>query len=76
MAAEVEISTPPTVANEDVESRRYSTENEATPLLSDPSVEETSAKAKVTWSPTSLGPGFIWIQAGTSPLHPTSKSQT
>jgi len=34
---------------------------------------ETSNTAE-SWSKRSLAPGFIWIQTGTVPLHPTSIS--
>jgi hypothetical protein len=53
-------------SNGDVEARVDSTETESTPLLSDSSVEEDSTKSKPLWSQESLGPGFIWIQAGLS----------
>ncbi|KAE9365140.1 MFS general substrate transporter [Stipitochalara longipes BDJ] len=51
------------VANEDIESQTASTDNEETPLLSDQPVGEASTKSGPIWSPSSLGPGFFWIQA-------------
>jgi hypothetical protein len=51
----------------DVEIQADTVDTESTPLLTDQSVEEASVKSGPIWSATSLGPGFIWIQTGSSP---------
>jgi len=54
-------------ANEDVVGVQVDTNDlESSPLLSNPSSEGDSVKSGPVWSPASLGPGFIWIQAGPS----------
>ena len=67
MPAQAKSASPSIASNEDVEIQAESMENESTPLLSDQTVEEASVKSGPIWSPSSLGPGFIWIQAGPFP---------
>jgi hypothetical protein len=54
----------------DVEIQADAADNESLPFLSESSVEEASIKSGTVWSASSLGPGFIWIQAGSSFLIP------
>jgi MFS family permease len=44
--------------------------DEASALLPKSAVDEVEEEAEEVWSPQSLGPGFIWIQAGWTPLSP------
>jgi MFS family permease len=68
-------SASPTIANDvDVEIQADSADSESSPLLSRSSVEEAPIKSGPVWSASSLGPGFIWIQAGSSLLIPIPHS--
>jgi MFS family permease len=44
--------------------------DEASALLPKSTVDEVEEEAEEIWSPQSLGPGFIWIQAGLTALYP------
>jgi hypothetical protein len=46
--------------------------DEASALLPKSAIDEVEEEAEEAWSPQSLGPGFIWIQAGWTghPFHP------
>jgi hypothetical protein len=47
-----------------IEINEDQTWDEASALLPKLAVDEVEEEAEEAWSPQSLGPGFIWIQAG------------
>jgi hypothetical protein len=53
-----------------IEINEDQTWNEASALLPKSAVDEVEEEAEEVWSPQSLGPGFIWIQAGLTALLP------
>jgi hypothetical protein len=71
MSCQARSASPDSLAiasNVDDEIRVDAADNESFPFLSESSVEEASIKSGTVWSASSLGPGFIWIQAGSSSL--------
>lgn len=74
MSSQAKSASPSIASDEDVELQACLTEDESALLLSGPAVEEASIKSGPSWTPSSLGPGFIWIQAGSSPTTQTTIS--
>lgn len=63
MSRQTTSASPATSSNVDVEIQADSVDDETLPFLLRPSVEEAPIKLGPVWSASSLGPGFIWIQA-------------
>jgi hypothetical protein len=62
-------ASPSSVEN-GIEINEDQTWDEASALLPKSAVDDVEEEAEEAWSPQSLGPGFIWIQAGWTPLLP------
>jgi hypothetical protein len=57
-----------------IEINEGQTWDEASALLPKSAVDEVEEEAEGVWSPQSLGPGFIWIQAGWNSPSPHFRS--
>lgn len=51
-------------SEQDLRSGENSTPSETSTLIPKPTADEENGEVVESWSPSSLGPGFIWIETG------------